>query len=38
MTVYLPDLGSNEANKELDDLILETTRRLSHLLQITERS
>jgi hypothetical protein len=36
--LYLPDLGSDEANKELDDLILETARRLSHLLQISERS
>jgi hypothetical protein len=38
MMLYLPDLGSDEANKELDDLILETARRLSHLLQISERS
>ena len=38
MMLYLPDLGSSEANKELDDLILETARRLSHLLQISERS
>ncbi|MAH62617.1 MAG: hypothetical protein CMN54_04045 [SAR324 cluster bacterium] len=38
MTVYLPDLGSDDVNKELDGLILEIARRLSHLLQISERS
>ena len=38
ITVYLRDPGSYEVNKELDGLILENVRRLSHLLQISEHS
>lgn len=38
LTIHLPDLGSEEANRELEDLILDNVRRLSHLLQATDRS